>query len=109
MYATHSIAALLPIDLGQVAETRLSGETDGFSVFDSYLSSPKYMILLLYFSPVWGRDVWIYLGAVWLPVLQSIYAGDHSPMALCFVRSVAAIKPHLRVRGKGYCVGGGKM
>ena len=65
----------------------ISRETDGSSVFDSYLSSPKYMILLFcehYFSPIWERDAWIaYLGAVWLPVFQSILdAGDHRPMAL---------------------------
>ena len=67
------------------------------------------MILLFYFSPLCGRDVCIYLGAVWLPVFQSILdAGDHSPMAMCSVGSVAAIKQHLRVGEKAYWMGEGK-
>ena len=37
-----------------------------------------------------------------LPVFQSVLgAGDHSPMALCSSGSVAVMKLHLRVRGKG--------
>ena len=40
-----------------------------------------------------------------LPVFQSVLgASDHCPMALCSSGSVAVMKLHLRVRGKGYWV-----